>query len=70
MTSMRQLASRSPDGQEPSEEDIRRAVESVVLQGIQVGRHLGDLASANAAPSSENTEQSGEKESDAKRQRR
>lgn len=47
MASVRELAmASSSDGEEPTEEEIRRAVESVVLQGVNVGREMGQNAAA------------------------
>lgn len=48
MDSIRELATANNGGAEPSEEQIRRAVETVVLRGVNVGREMGQSASAAA----------------------
>jgi len=52
IASVRELAMSSRDGgsAQPSEEEIRRAVERVVLRGIDVGRDLGQSAANSGAP--------------------
>lgn len=52
IASVRELAMSSRDGgsAQPSEEEIRSAVERVVLRGIDVGRDLGQAAANSGAP--------------------
>lgn len=72
MASVRELASASGgDGDaEPSEEEIRRAVERVVLHGMDVGREMGQSAAGNAGAEGRVPDREGADGEEAKRQRR